>query len=72
MGFSFLMEALLAHHLPQAAWTPLVSKLGYCIGFIMVVLGRQQLFTENTLTPIRLGCRSRCRLFRHLFFSIAP
>lgn len=52
MGFSFLMEALLAHYLPQAAWTPLVSKLGYCIGFIMVVLGRQQLFTENTLTPI--------------------
>jgi formate/nitrite transporter FocA (FNT family) len=52
MGFSFLMEALLAYYLPKAAWTPLVSKFGYCIGFIMVVLGRQQLFTENTLTPI--------------------
>ncbi|MFZ0242968.1 MAG: formate/nitrite transporter family protein [Desulfobacterales bacterium] len=52
MGFSFLMEALLAHHLPETKWTPLVSKFGYCIGFIIVILGRQQLFTENTLTPI--------------------
>lgn len=52
MGFSFLMEALLSHHIPQTNWKPLISKLGYCIGFIIVVLGRQQLFTENTLTPI--------------------
>jgi formate/nitrite transporter FocA (FNT family) len=52
MGFSFLMEALLGLHLPEADWTPLVSKFGYCIGFIIVILGRQQLFTENTLTPV--------------------
>jgi formate-nitrite transporter family protein len=26
--------------------------LGYCIGFLIVVLGRQQLFTENTLTVV--------------------
>lgn len=52
MGFSFLMEALLSMHLPRADWTPLISKFGYCIGFIIVVLGRQQLFTENTLTPV--------------------
>ncbi len=25
---------------------------GYSIGFLIVVLGRQQLFTENTVTPI--------------------
>ena len=52
MGFSFLMEALFSLHIPETAWRPLVSKFGYCIGFIIVVLGRQQLFTENTLTPI--------------------
>ncbi len=52
MGFSFLMEALLAHYLPDTDWQPLVSKFGYCIGFLIVILGRQQLFTENTLTPI--------------------
>jgi formate/nitrite transporter FocA (FNT family) len=52
MGFSLAAEGILRHHLPQAAWTALVSKLGYCVGFIVVILGRQQLFTENTLTPI--------------------
>lgn len=52
MGFSFLMEALLSHYLPDAEWKSLISKFGYCIGFLIVVLGRQQLFTENTLTPI--------------------
>jgi formate/nitrite transporter FocA (FNT family) len=52
MGFSMIAEALLAAHLPDADWRPLVSKLGYSAGFLIVILGRQQLFTENTLTPI--------------------
>ena len=52
MGFSFLMEALLTSYLPQAKWVPLLSKFGYSIGFLIVVLGRQQLFTENTLTAV--------------------
>lgn len=52
MGFSFLTEALLSLHLPETDWKPLVSKFGYCIGFLIVILGRQQLFTENTLTPM--------------------
>lgn len=52
MGFSFLMEALLTYYLPKGKWVPLVSKFGYCVGFLIVVLGRQQLFTENTLTAI--------------------
>ena len=29
-----------------------MSKLGYSVGFLVVILGRQQLFTENTLTPM--------------------
>jgi formate/nitrite transporter FocA (FNT family) len=52
MGFSFVTMAILHHHLPNTAWRPLVSTLGYCIGFLIVILGRQQLFTENTLTVI--------------------
>ena len=52
MGASLIAEALLAHYLPKGSWTPLISKLGYSIGFLVVILGRQQLFTENTLTPI--------------------
>ena len=52
MGFSLLAEGLLHTYLPEAAWAPLVSKLGYSVGFLMVILGSQQLFTENTLTAI--------------------
>ncbi|MGH9466378.1 MAG: formate/nitrite transporter family protein [Terriglobales bacterium] len=52
MGFSMLAQALLAVHLPNALWRPLVAGFGYCLGFLIVVLGRQQLFTENTLTVI--------------------
>ena len=52
MGFSLVAEGLLRAHLPEASWRPLVAKLGYSLGFLIVVLGRQQLFTENTLTVI--------------------
>lgn len=52
MGFSLVGEGLLRSHLPDAPWRPLISKLGYSIGFLVVILGRQQLFTENTLTPV--------------------
>jgi formate/nitrite transporter FocA (FNT family) len=52
MGFSFVAEGLLRSHLPDAEWRPLVSKLGYSAGFLIIVLGRHQLFTENTLTAV--------------------
>ena len=52
MGFSLIVEGLLRAHLPEARWTSLVTKTGYSVGFLIVVLGRQQLFTENTLTPM--------------------
>jgi formate/nitrite transporter FocA (FNT family) len=52
MGFSMIAEGLLTAHLPDAPWRILVAKLGYSVGFLVVILGRQQLFTENTLTPI--------------------
>src|SRR3954470_11899000 len=52
MGFSFLAEALLRSHLPDAPWRMLISRAGYSIGFLIIILGRQQLFTENTLTVV--------------------
>lgn len=52
MGFSFVAEGLLNAHISNMRWRPLVSKFGYSAGFLIVVLGRQQLFTENTLTVI--------------------
>jgi formate/nitrite transporter FocA (FNT family) len=50
MGFSFVGVGLLGAYLPDEPWKPLVSSFGYTLGFLIVILGRQQLFTENTLT----------------------
>ena len=52
MGFSMLGEGLLREYLPDAEWAPLLTKFGYSLGFLVVILGRQQLFTKNTLTVI--------------------
>jgi formate/nitrite transporter FocA (FNT family) len=52
MGMSLVVEGLLQAHLPDTPWRSLVVHLGYPFGFLMVVGGRQQLFTENTLSPI--------------------
>ena len=59
MGFSFIAEALLQSALPDTSWRPLLTKLGYSVGFMIVILGRQQLFTENTLTPVIHVLRER-------------
>jgi formate-nitrite transporter family protein len=52
MGFSFAAQGVLMAHLPDQPWRPLIAGAGYCVGFLIVVLGRQQLFTENTLTVV--------------------
>jgi formate/nitrite transporter FocA (FNT family) len=52
ISFSLLSQGILELHLPGHSWTPLVGSLGYAIGFLMVVLGRQQLFTETTITAV--------------------
>ena len=52
MGFSFFTMAVLRSGLPEAPWAKLVTAMGYTLGFIIVVLGRQQLFTESTLTAV--------------------
>ena len=52
MGFSFLTQAFLHAGLPDAPWRHLVDSVGYSVGFVIVILGRQQLFTESTLTAV--------------------
>lgn len=52
MGFSLLAEAILMTHLPDAPWRSLIADLGYTVGFLMVILSRQQLFTESTITAV--------------------
>lgn len=52
IGFSFVLQARLTALLPDAPWRPAVASLGYALGFLIVILGRQQLFTETTLTAL--------------------
>jgi formate/nitrite transporter FocA (FNT family) len=52
MGFSFLTEAMLQAATSKTAWQHIIASFGYTIGFILVVLARQQLFTESTLTAV--------------------
>ncbi len=52
VGFSFLVQSTMQAGLGDVPWHKLVDSLGYSVGFLIVVLGRQQLFTETTLTAL--------------------
>jgi formate/nitrite transporter FocA (FNT family) len=52
MGFSFLGLALIQSGLPDAPWSRLIDSIGYTVGFLITILGRQALFTESTLTAV--------------------
>ncbi|MGN2250096.1 formate/nitrite transporter family protein [Frateuria sp. GZRe14] len=52
MGFSMLARGLLHRHLEGVPGAFLVESLGYPFGFLVVILARQQLFTENTMTAV--------------------
>ena len=49
---SMLGQAFLQARLPEAPSRELVSSFGYTLGFVFVTMGRQQLFTETTLTVV--------------------
>lgn len=70
MGFSFLGLSLIRSALPDQPWTRLIDSLGYTIGFMITILGRQALFTESTLTAVLpiLVRRDRKTLYTTLRF----
>ena len=49
---SVLGQALIESKLPDTPWRPLVASFGYTLGFLIVILGRLQLFTESTLSAV--------------------
>lgn len=62
IGFSVIAEAAVVGRLDSdAGWASLVGDMGYTVGFIIVVLGRLQLFTENTITPVLPICHAPTR-----------
>ena len=52
IGFSFVIQSFLQAGMPDTPWRSLVSSFGYTMGFLIVILGQQQLFTETTLTSL--------------------
>lgn len=74
---SLLAEAFLHLRLPEAPWSDLVVSLGYTVGFVIVILGNLQLFTESTVTavlplathPTRRNLRRLLRLWCAVFVA---
>jgi formate-nitrite transporter family protein len=66
MGLTGLATSIARAELGTAGWAQFVTYLLYPIGFIAVILGRAQLFTENTLYPVALVLSER----RHYFATI--
>jgi len=52
IAFSVIAEAVFRTYLPDASWSYLIENAGYTFGFLLVILGRMQLFTENTITTV--------------------
>lgn len=54
MGLSALGVASVRALIGDGGWQQLISYIIYPVGFIAVIIGRAQLFTENTLYPVVL------------------
>jgi formate/nitrite transporter FocA (FNT family) len=52
IGFSFLASAFLRMHGHEEVTKHLLATAGYPLGFVLVILSRNELFTENTLEPV--------------------
>lgn len=52
ISFSVLGEATLRTYLPDTPSAYLIENTGYSLGFVLVILSRMQLFTENTITTV--------------------
>lgn len=66
MGFSALGVGIVLGVLGKSPAAYLLSRLLYPLGFIVVILGRSQLFTENTLYPVALVLAEK----RHLWNTL--
>lgn len=49
---SLIVQAALMLRLPDTPARPMIADLGYSAGFLVVILGRLQLFTESTITAV--------------------
>ncbi|MBM7344009.1 formate/nitrite transporter family protein [Pantoea coffeiphila] len=52
MGASLMAKGIFQVNLHEVPGSFLLENLGYTFGFIIVIMARQQLFTENTVTAV--------------------
>ncbi len=52
ISLSLIAQGVLQSRLPDTPWRPLVTGFGYTVGFLVAVMARHQLFTENTITAV--------------------
>lgn len=52
MGASLMAKGIFQVHLDGVPGAFLLENLGYTFGFVIVIMARQQLFTENTVTAV--------------------
>ncbi|MFI8416773.1 formate/nitrite transporter family protein [Serratia sp. NPDC078593] len=52
MGASLMAKGILHTRLPDDPSRFFIENIGYTVGFIIVIMARQQLFTENTVTAV--------------------
>jgi formate-nitrite transporter family protein len=66
MGLTGLSVALARSYLGNSPTAQFISFCFYPVGFIVVIVGRSQLFTENTLYPVVLILDERKHLLRSM------
>ncbi len=74
MGLSALGTAIAIAMLGTSSKVEFIAKMFYPLGFIVVILGRAQLFTENTLYPVALVLAEKKHLWNtlRLWFTVLP
>jgi len=66
MGLSALGTGIAVALIGDSAGAHMVTRMFYTLGFIVVILGRSQLFTENTLYPVALVLAEKKELWNTL------
>ena len=66
MGLSALGVGIIVATLGNSSSAFVVSRMFYPLGFIVVILGRSQLFTENTLYPVALVLAEKKQIWNTL------
>ncbi|KLN97457.1 formate/nitrite transporter family protein [Moellerella wisconsensis] len=52
IGVSLLVKSKLNISFAESDYRGLIESFGYTLGFVIIIMSRQQLFTENTLTAV--------------------